>query len=139
MCWTSKNVEKEIASEDIKVFKIVTNEGISYFEGFPYTLNKQYKIDKINIREKKNCFSVQKGFHSYSKDCKILEKRHPYGFKIGKCCVFYNHLPLCSYINSKIIKMECIIPKDSEYYLNDRGEYVSNSIIPIKYINLWQE
>jgi hypothetical protein len=94
-----------IDDEPKTVFKIV-----SPFKGFTYELNNLYKLFSP-LMEINNGFSehtIQEGFHSYTK------------LRIAKNITHSN----CESV------FKCIIPKGSEYYVNDLyNEYVSNQII----------
>ena len=68
------------------------------------------KQEHINLKIENDiiCYIIEEGYHSYS----TFERAQ---YRLG-----YNS-------NLKII--ECIIPKDSEYYVNSRDEVVSSNII----------
>ena len=113
MCFRIQyNVKESLtADKDIVVYKILykkENKYISLYQYFKYKPNKIYRlkkklklIDSINIEE---------GFHSYN-EYEVKRKYILPGFR------------------KEIVRVECIIPKGSQYYFNGYlGEYVSNSL-----------
>lgn len=121
MCWVSyKPPVKKIAKKDILVYKFVnirsylTNRCISFFFNFTYILDMKYntyiEIRKVGKGERYR-WAGHEGFHSYyDKKTALLEYEL---YKINKF--------------TSIVK--CIIPKGSEYYINEENEIISNSII----------
>ncbi len=80
MCWISTTAVPLIAEENIEIFKICegieTDEVASYYRLYFYTLNQVYKlVSPIVIEFRKdilpNKFSINRGFHSYIKECTI--------------------------------------------------------------------
>lgn len=143
MCWVSEiELEAQIAKEDIPIFKIckveTTGTVISLYRDFIYELGKTYS-DKESLRKLitvNGSQTISEGFHSYSPlTCYTeIHQINPISYMIY---VKYKHivmdriLGLNNIIN--IIKVNGIIPKDSIYYLNNKGEYVSNSIKLLNY------
>ena len=135
MCWVGKN-NPQIAKEDIKVFKIVRlfigDNYVSYFHtDCCWTLNKKKtsKIYKKNENYHTNILTITKGLHSYEGNSQVQVLRQGMLVKYclnGKINVSY---PNCG----NLYKMNCVIPKDSIYYLNSYGEYVSDALIPISF------
>ena len=138
MCWVSHNtLNKQIASENIKVYKIVnfySGDLISYFKGFTYEINKLYETE-VNPIKDIDCNMISKGFYSYSKNNKLT-------FSGGLLYVCANLLETSEIYskysdNDGLVVVECVIPKNSEYYVNESGEIVSNQIIlSNKYIDV---
>ena len=129
MCWVSKTKPiKNIAEKDIICYKVFHFENIIFeqFDRSKIQINK-IKIQKlysaymhflyipykkqehINLKIENDIirYIIEEGYHSYS----TLEKAL-YGIH-----------------NSNYTIVECIIPKDSEYYVNSRQEIVSSNII----------
>ena len=129
-CWVSKTKPiKNIAEKDIICYKVFHFYDI-FFEQFDRTkiqidkdkIQKIYsewmnflyipykKQEHINLKIENDIihYIIEEGYHSYS----TFERAQ---YRLG-----YNS-------NLKII--ECIIPKDSEYYVNSRDEVVSSNII----------
>lgn len=128
MCWISKTLEKKIANEDIKVFKVGrvnAGEFISYYRDFKYEFNRLYRTDIFILRDLDNNTNyIFDGFHSYnSKTCRYVKSTDT-----GQWDVFFGSMFIDS-INSDCSPVECTIPKHSEYYENEHGEIVSNQII----------
>ena len=129
MCWINKTIPiKNIAETDIICYKVFHIQNI-IFEQFDRTkiqidknkIQKLYseymnflyipykKQEHINLKIENDIirYIIEEGYHSYS----TLE-RALYGIH-----------------NSNYTIVECIIPKDSEYYVNSRQEIVSSNII----------
>lgn len=127
MCWISDVAELKVAKEDIKIFKVCLyiRSLISYYNGFTYELNKVYKLGEdivpsFSVFHLK--YEINKGFHSYSKDCQLSKRRWHYIItspdnKALDCCG-----------KDDLVLVRGYIPKGSHYYLNDYGEYVSDAI-----------
>lgn len=110
MCWISKTCIKQIATEDIPIFKVMEKitpfNCVSFVLYFKYNYNKLYSLDsEIVVETRNNYFAIDKGFHSYD----------------------INLLPDVEVIRSSLIVG--VIPKDAVYYKNELGEIVSNQII----------
>ena len=129
MCWINKTIPiKNIAETDIICYKVFHIQNI-IFEQFDRTkiqidknkIQKLYseymnflyipykKQEHINLKIENDIirYIIEEGYHSYS----TLE-RALYGIH-----------------NSNYTIVECIIPKDSEYYVNSRQEIVSSDIL----------
>lgn len=126
MCWISKSAPiKLIAEKDIPVFKIVekTNQGRNYWSIYYerlYHLGEKV-TSKIEIRD---IYKIERGLHSYIPEVKLilcgdyLSIKDLRGWYVdGFSLSLFN-----------LAKMNCIIPKGSEYYVNERGEVVSNQL-----------
>lgn len=146
MCWRSDKVEyqkKKIADEDIEVFKIVQNICGDYFssiyQGFRYDIGNEYEQEmetgnvintSITSEEYISQILIHRGLHSYSsKDVGI----NPAGKNMEYLCITSirkNHVIDSFLIEeyANMYKLNCIIPKGSEYYENELGEIVSNKI-----------
>lgn len=133
MCWVSKTKPiKNIAEKDIICYKLFHFENIIFeqfdrskiqinkikiqklYSAYMYFLYIPYKKQEhINLKIENDIirYIIEEGYHSYS----TLEKAQ---------YVVYN-----SYKHSNYNIFECIIPKDSEYYVNSRQEIVSSNII----------
>ena len=124
MCWKTiyrKSKKPHIAKRNIKVFKVViiekNKEGNTIIrpkyrsKKLIYELNKQYDT-QISIEEYTYLAIITKGFHSYA-------------YRLLK----YKGTGYCEAI------MHCVIPKGTTYYLNEYGEYVSESLIPLSIEN----
>ncbi len=130
MCWVSKTKPiKNIAEKDIICYKVFHFNNIIFEEFVDRTkiqfdknkIQKLYseymnflyipykKQEHINLKIENDIirYIIDEGYHSYS----TFERAQ---YRLG-------------YSDLKII--ECIIPKDSEYYVNSRQEIVSSNII----------
>lgn len=131
MCWsTTKPPKKLIAKEDIPIFKVCTESAIihtvnSYFKYYKYRLNVVHKLtDKLFtyiVPDSTTCIDV--GYHSYlTSKCGYIRD-----FSKRVTIIDDKGHPICSY-GTYVLKVSGYIPKDSEYYINEQGECVSNSI-----------
>lgn len=112
MCWISRELDEQIATKDITVYKIVTFDTEScnsLYRNFKYQYNKLYTTS-FTIQASDYTFYINEGFHSYKTKTKACE--------INK------------YFREFIVK--CIIPKGSHYYINSDDEVVSDKIIIIR-------
>ena len=140
MCWYSKNeLTKLVATKDIECYKNFSLAGITFeqksifkfkfgkkkiiqlislFKKYPYIPYKKQQI--IDLKPMEVCFNpygfgdyidqgyrIDAGYHSYDSIKSAKEKRF--------------------YLDEVAVK--CIIPKDTEYYINDYNEIVSSTII----------
>lgn len=136
MClYIAEGTLPSIAEEDIPVFKIAKYENdkiFSYYKSFVYEPGITYKTELgkpmyalLSPEEK-----IYEGFHSYTNDCK-------WGKIVcgGKyICIYGINDVVGLYDGSKVVKLNCVIPKGSTYYINPNlGACVSNQI---KVINL---
>lgn len=129
MSWTSCNTPvKNTATEDITCYKVFHKTDITWrvektsdltFEPKIKeikSLYKQYKYIPYNINPKidiiykwsdiENTWYIEEGYNSYI-SLEEAKKYISYAFSI----------------------IECIIPKDTEYYINENNEIVSSTII----------
>ena len=116
MCWISTELDKKIAEHDITVYKIVlpcTRGTKSLFYKFWYLFNVTYR-GTLAIKLVGFEYCITEGFHSYNTKSQVLFANQFYFKKIVKC----------------------ILPKGAIYYVNGRGEVVSNQIRIIGYENI---
>lgn len=131
MCWiTNVTPQSKLAEEDIPVFKIVRKHLQAYYQEFRYSIGEVFKTEmSVPIFSPCKVFYIDEGFHSYSNQkCKTVIREG----MAGPIIIVFHHeaYRLDSYMDAYIL--ECIIPKGSIYYLNHKGEYVSNKIKPVK-------
>lgn len=144
MCWRNTTLEKKIATEDVNVFKIAKKNDndaiISLYNEFHYELNKLYntniwisKLGEISTFVPDRVYIGTEGFHSYN----------IYSVEISKrlSCITIdtkNSFPLDMIpLEKNIVKLNCVIPKESEYYENGAGEIISNRIIVKNVEPIW--
>ena len=132
MCWIGdyKNLKK--TEKDIPVFKILYYSEIpitllSVYQDFPYVLNKKI-ISEIEVESWINTTicRISKAIHSYSPELiniKSSPNRNSYIYYQEEECL--DAFPTYG----SYVRVNGIIPKGSTYALNDRGEYISDSII----------
>ena len=131
MCWTIyKFPKRKKAKKDVPIFKVLRKHQRAFFyPEFKYTLGKKYKT---NIRNYLSILyeymidynvDVNKAFHSYSGDLKldITESDATIHLKNGRFEIYHDYeQPVVAY---------GVIPKGTTYYVNEKGEIVSNKII----------
>ena len=122
----------KIADKDITVYKIVASftkdTFITLFKHTHVELGQTYDstLDRPIPTNFFNLYIVEKGLHSF----KRKEDAFEYAKKI-------------SFLGIKLIILECIIPKGSEYYkgiFSKYSSYASNQLKYIKYVfDSWKE
>lgn len=127
MCWTAYGIPSVLTAEsDIPILKVGVEEEnimLSPCTRFSYELGKTYKIPEINpvYVKSKCCSCIFEGFHSY--DPRELQLYHEFwGIIVAKGGLRQEIYP--AWMNV----FEGFIPKGSHYYLNMRGELVSDEI-----------
>ena len=132
MCFNILNPEakvKHIASEDIKVFKIV-----SYIKGSVSSIHRKYKYEPLKVNPTEDLrimrtadpdySHIDSGYHSY-RNCRIVNYVDCLQLSY-KFAAYDDILPIS--VALRAVLGEFIIPKGSEYYENT-NEVVSNMII----------
>ena len=132
MCWTTKKpIVRRIAEEDVPVFKVcrdLSGQICSFFKFYDYSLNLLYTHrEPLRIRA---INSIEEGFHSYSSQCTVTTQGSVLHIKFENKEVF--SYPCYDWV----ILVKGIIPKGSEYLINELGECVSNSIYLTKIVKL---
>ena len=112
MCWESCVLNKCKTLNDFIVYKLVKfdtfNTCKSLVFNYTYTFDKLYKLESPLRGKKRNYgYMINEGFHSCA------------------------HLHSLLYIEDSLdnLVVECTIPKGATYYVNGRGEVVSDKII----------
>ena len=112
MCWESCVLNKCKVLNDFIVYKLVKfdtfNTCKSLVFNYTYTFDKLYKLESPLRGKKRNYgYMINEGFHSCA------------------------HLHSLLYIEDSLdnLVVECTIPKGATYYVNGRGEVVSDKII----------
>lgn len=140
MCWTTKIMENTTpitADEDIKVVKILEvnslGEMYSPYMYMAYHYDVAFPVEKLIPYHQTHCnissWYINEGYHSFA-DCRIqLKEMDLSGYyqysNNNDGSVMYDWLEG----NERIIPFECIIPKGTQYYLNEDNEIVSETII----------
>lgn len=121
MCWSSKYPPiKRSAPTSLIVYKVVVYISPlrcrSFIMWFDYIYKHEYIESYLNIEELGDIYiyrwKIHRGFHSFVSLDKAVEE--------------YKKALLG---DRRIALVECIIPKDSTFYKNEKGEIVSNRII----------
>lgn len=132
MCLYLKDSNKQVAEEDILVFKVLyltaTKKVISYF------YLKEYKKDELNTSKiiqiflSESVFIIETALHSYSLDCHCELVCGKY-LKVGL-------EDICQTYSDDAVIGLFKIPKGSEYYLYNNC-YASNQIVYLgEYYNI---
>lgn len=151
MCWIEhkENLDIQIADKDIEVYKVVLEADkqscVSCVQGFVYEANILYKMPSIEIGKTyidgiqyiSDILYVEKAYHSYTKIQHTLKrvdwKDCPYKYK---GLIAGNLLVPIKFDNSYYVAT-FIIPKESQYAINWKGEIISSQIIYTgKYLKL---
>ena len=116
MCLLTNNLHKYIAEKDIVCYKIVYLQGkkiVSFWYDFPYELNRKYTTQVLQpIPMPNGDIRIKKGFHSYR------------NLNTARRDIWLS-------LMESLVIVKCIVPKDSEYYINSK-EMVSNQIIIVE-------
>ena len=121
MCWTSKYPPiRRSAPTSLIVYKVVVyispSRCRSFIMWFDYIYKHEYIEPYLNIEELGDIYiyrwKIYRGFHSFVSLDKAVEE--------------YKKASLG---DRRIALVECIIPKDSTFYKNEKDEIVSDRII----------
>ena len=143
MCWieNTKSFDLQIADRDIEVYKIVSDASKlsceSLIQRFIYKANIGYAMDTMELEESSfgsafcttDLIYITKAYHSYTKIRFTLKK------PCSPCLIpeykgiIASNLLMPIRINNPYYVATFVIPKDSQYVVNWKGEIVSNQII----------
>lgn len=121
MCWKSKYPPiRRSAPTSLIVYKVVVyispSRCRSFVMWFDYIYKHEYIELNLNIKELKDVYiyrwKIYRGFHSFVSLDKAVEEYEQAALR-----------------NRRIALVECIIPKDSTFYKNEKNEIVSDRII----------
>ena len=140
MCWTSRNeLTKLIASKDIECYKNFRLEDIKFKQKsiFKFKFGKKKIIQLLSLFEKYLYIPYKK--QQFIELKPIGVSYNPYGVEDYEEIGYRINAGYHSYITIEIaqknifyadeVVIKCIIPKDTEYYINDNNEIVSSTII----------
>lgn len=122
MCWTSNKIPvKRIAVKDITVYKVLLYDSFEMQLYSPYfgqkvSVGQTVNADILMCQQDTDCYTIDEGIHSYNKLSRAREEME---------ILFMNRLD----IDEQYDIYKCIIPKSSEYYINQYHEVVSNHLI----------
>jgi hypothetical protein len=157
MCWIGREVDRHIAKEDVKVFKVLytkpnvprkfKRDFLAPFYRFLYTLNKLYEsevevmkplnvvgyspLEDVDITDKRH---INKALHCYSaKEC-FWEKTNYGHITIGSK---YFQLAHYQIVDNRIYTdpprvaaiVSGVIPAGTEYWQNEKGEIAASKLI----------
>ena len=131
MCWIGRKNTKQVAKRDFYVYKVglvIGNTFTSLFQKYIYRIKRSNPIIPLKpVEDKNGITTIETGYHSY-KEVAIEFCQNP-NFRdiyLGDAILgFVNDLKLYSHLYLGTF----IVPKSSEYYINNRGEIVSSDII----------
>ena len=136
MCWiTDERTTAQVAKEDIPVFKLCTRDMSNNILPYYYSNKLKYEVDLTytsKIHKFKNAagqHEINRGIHSYSPKCTISS------FSYGVSVISPEFRTLDNYCRYALCMILCVIPEGSTFYLNEKGEYVSNRITVVKAID----
>lgn len=139
MSWVAYDkayVEPKTAKDDMLVIKFLLKNSngdlISPFAHYKYELGKQ--TEKISLFVDtffSPAYSIRLGYHSFEYPKKIKEKDT---LSFADCLLHYSRFSKKkTVVWTKVYNSEapyvCVIPKGAQYYLNDKHEIVSETII----------
>lgn len=129
MCWISKETPILMkAEEPIPVFKILHRNMDSAYLYFRYHLHTKYFQKLETPRIMVSQYSIREGIHSYDAETSII-KDHPDDSNFFVIITKKDDLFLDTFLKGPYIQVMGVIPEGAEYYRNEWGEIVSNSII----------
>ena len=138
MCWMTNRIAiLKVAEKDIPVFKILKKDMTSVYFHWRYSLNIPYrsKLDclKTFFDSKGTLTVVEKGIHSYGlgqvKLKLVSSKEDTFPYILFGIYSNYNDIKLDTFEVHDYAKIVGYIPQGSYYYLNEKGEYVSDTIV----------
>ena len=131
MCWIGRKTTKQVAKRDFYVYKVglvIGNTFTSLFQKYIYRIKRSNPIIPLKpVEDKNGITTIETGYHSY-KEVAIEFYSNPYfrDIYLGDAIKgFVDELRLYSHLYLGTF----IVPKGSEYYINNRGEIVSSNII----------
>ena len=140
MCWTNRNgLTKLVANKDIECYKVFKVQDITFKQKsiFKFKFGKKKIIQLISLFKqhsyipyKKQQLIDLKPIRVYNNVCNIENYKEIY-YRIDTGYHSYSTIEKAQedllFGNELIIK--CIIPKNTEYYINTNNEIVSSTII----------
>ena len=135
MCWVGKNMPL-IAKTDINVFKVVyiycNYITSAYHQLFLWTLSNKYTTS-LDVRK---CYGrkaeITRGFHCYNPEVVHVEVNRIFAH-IDTRLHKLDSFTILNEMRGNLAIMKCVIPAGATYYENDRGEIVTDRIIPKSY------
>lgn len=139
MCWIGTINNKRIAKRNITVYKVLNVRGTKnkvyhapFRDAFTYKLGHLYRTDFMGIKNY-GCVDIEinEGFHCYSQNAYAALGTIIEGLmRVYSSKRQYDVLHCFSRkLSSKPVVVKCTIPKGSTYYINNKGEIVTDNII----------
>lgn len=140
MCWITRNkLTKLVATKDIECYKNFRLEDIIFKRKsiFKFKFGKKKIIQLLSLFEKYLYIPYKKQQFIELKPIEI--SYNPYGvedyeeisYRINSGYHSYNTIEIAqkNILYGDEVVVKCIIPKDTEYYINNNNEIVSSTII----------
>lgn len=134
MCWTSREVEKLTATENLPIYKVleydmISEELYSYYYRMKYELGVLYSSD-IYRYTVSGVTVINQGLHCYSSNCRFRQKADA----IVLCAnIFEPSVGFSKLFNDrgsyKVVVARGYIPTGATYYINDLREIVTNKLV----------
>lgn len=134
MCWTSREVEKLTATENLPIYKvleydIISEELYSYYYHMKYELGVLYSSD-IYRYTVSGVTVINQGLHCYSSNCRFKQKTDA----VVLCAnIFEPSVEFPKLFNDRgscrVVVARGYIPTGATYYINDLREIVTNKLV----------
>ena len=138
MCLVTNQKTAIIAEKDITVYKILGKDLNAIFTNFKYVIGK---INETEIKHSEKWYCLGIIDEEYlNKKYPPRWRRHPDLICLGEGFHSFETEEIAKIVNDYIYKhvdniFKCVIPKGSEYYINEVGFIVSNSLIIKEKVN----
>ena len=140
MCWHGILKNRKIATEDLKCYKIVLKFNYEPFfrpyfrcndSPMIYEVGETYygKICPSKAMEDTDLITIHEGIHCYDLSVHIFYKDKYEVSYLLPCGIFLKIGTFLSRTDCKAVLVECTIPKGTLYYINDKGEIVTEKLI----------
>ena len=140
MCWHGILKNRKIATEDLKCYKIVIKFNYEPFfrpyfrcndSPMIYEVGKTYygKTCPTKDMEDTDLITIHEGIHCYDLSVHIFYRDKYEVNCLLPCGIFLKLGTFSSRTDCKAVLVECTIPKGTLYYINDKGEIVTEKLI----------
>lgn len=130
MCWKTDRKEYtqiKTATKNIPVYKFLTRNGHTPFKDYPIIFEK--KLPKVELLDDYHFYDngINQGYHSYSTSVQLCESlNNTYVYDPSPCWIgSFPHRIVCH---------KGYIPKGTKYYINERCEIVSETLVVLNEI-----
>lgn len=133
MCWHSMEAIKQVAKRDFYVYKIgfvIGNNFSSLYQKYIYRIKRNNPVIPLKLIRNYpyDLAKVETGYHSYKEVAMDFFPENLYSRNIYLGDSITGYVDGLEYY-SNLYLGTFIVPKGSEYYINNRGEIVSSNII----------